>query len=104
MMRSILHMALHLLAPGIAARVLRPGKWLSAWLVMLSALLIDLDHLLADPVFDPNRCSINFHPLHAYPAIGLYVILTLIPRTRLIGVGLCLHIGLDALDCLMMGI
>ena len=28
---------------------------------MLTTMLIDLDHLLANPVFDPDRCSINFH-------------------------------------------
>ena len=33
--------------------------------------LIDLDHLLADPVYAPDRCSIGFHPLHTAPAVVL---------------------------------
>jgi hypothetical protein len=24
-------------------------------------MLIDLDHLLVEPIFETNRCSINFH-------------------------------------------
>ena len=35
-------------------------------------MLVDLDHLLATPIFKENRCSINFHPLHSYVAIGFY--------------------------------
>ncbi len=31
---------------------------------MLATMAIDLDHLLADPVFDPDRFCIGFHPLH----------------------------------------
>lgn len=65
-------------------------------------MLIDLDHLLADPVFAPGRCSIGFHPLHTWPAIIAYVLLTVHPRTRVVGVGLVLHIVLDATDCVWM--
>lgn len=67
---------------------------------MLAGLLIDLDHLLADPIYDPDRCSIGFHPLHGLLPMVAYVALALFPRTRALGVGLCVHIGLDALDCL----
>lgn len=67
---------------------------------MLAAMLVDLDHLLADPIYDPNRCSIGFHPLHSYPAIAAYVVL-LVPRvTRLFALGLIIHMVLDALDCI----
>lgn len=69
---------------------------------MISALLIDLDHLLADPVYAPGRCSIGFHPLHSYLAISLYPLLLFFRRTRLLGIGLMVHIGLDAVDCLWM--
>lgn len=61
--------------------------------------IVDIDHLLASPIFDPDRCSIGFHPLHSYFAIGVYVVLTLIPVTRIAGVGLLLHMGLDLADC-----
>lgn len=66
---------------------------------MFATMLVDLDHLLADPIYDPNRCGIGFHALHTYPAIAIYG-LFLIPRiTRLLAVGLVIHMALDALDC-----
>jgi hypothetical protein len=27
----------------------------------IATMLIDLDHLLVEPIFETNRCSINFH-------------------------------------------
>jgi hypothetical protein len=68
---------------------------------MLLTLLVDVDHLLATPIYDPERCSIGFHPLHTAPAIALYAVLALIQPTRLVGVGLLLHMALDGLDCLV---
>ena len=76
--------------------------WLKAYVIMLLAFLIDLDHLLATPIFDPNRCSINFHPLHSYYAMIVYVLLLLPKRTRILGLGLLIHILSDGADCLMM--
>jgi hypothetical protein len=32
--------------------------------------------------------------------IVLYVLLSAVPKTRLIGLGLLIHMALDALDCL----
>lgn len=101
-MRLVIHLTLHFIAPGIAARLLRPKQWLRTWLVMLSAMLIDQDHLVATPIFDPNRCSVGFHPLHTDPAIALYALMALFPLTRLLGIGLLIHIALDGLDCLWM--
>jgi hypothetical protein len=68
---------------------------------MLLTMLVDVDHLLADPVYDPQRCSIGFHPLHSPPAIAVYAGLVLLPVTRLVGLGLVIHMALDATDCLM---
>ncbi|HSJ08257.1 MAG TPA: DUF6122 family protein, partial [Longimicrobiales bacterium] len=59
----------------------------------------DVDHLLADPIYDPGRCSIGFHPLHTYPMIALYAVLAVVLRTRLVGVGLLIHMVLDGVDC-----
>lgn len=70
--------------------------------IMMCAMLIDLDHLLADPIFDPNRCSIGFHPLHQTPAIVVYGLLLLIPKTRILAIGLLIHIALDGIDCGLM--
>jgi hypothetical protein len=99
---AVLHLILHVLVPLLVALVFFRRNWKRAWLVMLATMLVDLDHLLADPIYDPGRCSIGFHPLHSYPAIAVYLILTLPRRTRLIGVGLVIHMALDALDCLLM--
>ena len=64
--------------------------------------MIDIDHLWADPLYDPGRCSIGFHPLHRTPAIVFYALLLLPRRTRLLAIGLLVHMGLDALDCAWM--
>jgi hypothetical protein len=96
---ALLHLALHAAVPGAAALLFHRPKWKMAWLIMLSTMLVDLDHLLADPVYDPQRCGIGFHPLHRYPAIAAYA-LFLIPRqTRVVALGLVIHMALDALDC-----
>ena len=29
-----------------------------------ATMLVDLDHLLATPLYNPDRCSLGFHPLH----------------------------------------
>ena len=67
---------------------------------MVLTMIIDFDHLLADPIYDPNRCGIGFHPLHSYPAIIAYIVLAAITRTRLVGLGLLIHMALDGIDCL----
>jgi len=51
-------------------------------------------------MFDPNRCSIGFHPLHSYIAISGYFILFFFKKTRIIAIGLLLHMATDAIDCL----
>lgn len=66
---------------------------------MVATMLVDLDHLFANPIFDPGRCSINFHPLHTYWAMGVYVLLLLFKKTRIIAVGLLFHMLTDYIDC-----
>ncbi len=66
---------------------------------MLATMLVDLDHLFANPIFDPGRCSINFHPLHTYWAMGVYVMLLFFKKTRIIAVGLLFHMLSDYIDC-----
>ncbi len=102
MFRPIVHFALHFIIPGAASKVLFSPKWKSAWFTMMLAMIIDLDHLLAEEVFDPNRCGINFHPLHSFPAIAVYGVLVVIPKTRIFGLGLLIHIFLDGIDCFWM--
>jgi hypothetical protein len=70
--------------------------------IMTITMIVDLDHLLAVPIYDPNRCSIGFHPLHHPGIIFVYFVLVFFPKTRLIGLGLVIHMILDAIDCQFM--
>lgn len=69
---------------------------------MLLTMLVDVDHLLARPVYDPARCSIGFHPLHSYVVLPVYIVMLAFPRTRVVGLGLVIHMVLDAVDCAWM--
>ena len=83
---------------AVAASIYR-ARWIHSYAYLMAGMLIDIDHLLADPIYDPGRCSIGFHPLHTLLPIVLYAALLLHPKTRIFGVGLCLHILLDSMDC-----
>jgi hypothetical protein len=100
MLQTLVHYSLHFLAPGLLSYLLFRTKWRQAWLLMIATMLVDLDHLLADPIFDPDRCSIGFHPLHSYYAIACYCLLLLWPKARVIAVGLLFHMLTDYQDCL----
>lgn len=102
MLQTVIHYSLHFIAPLLIALVFFKSNWKIAFLIMISTMLIDLDHLLASPIFDPSRCSINFHPLHSYYAIIIYIVMVFIKPVRLIGLGLVLHIIADSIDCLLM--
>ncbi len=114
----MLHILLHFLIPAAVAALCFADRRGRAFALLLVALVIDLDHLLADPIYDPERCSIGFHPLHSSWAIALYLALWLVTqpimpvagrfgalvcRWRdelfLIASGLLIHILLDASDC-----
>ena len=110
----MLHLALHFLVPallvGLLFRNQQHGKqwlgkkglgarWQVAFFILIATMAVDIDHLLANPIYDPNRCSIGFHPLHQLWFIGLYTLLCFIPKTRLIGLGLTIHMALDSIDC-----
>jgi hypothetical protein len=77
--------------------------WPAAFALLMLGVVIDLDHLLADPIYDPGRCSIGFHPLHTLVPVGLYLALLAHERTRLVGLGLLIHILLDLIDCQVTG-
>ena len=62
-------------------------------------MLIDLDHLLATPIFKADRCSINFHPLHSYYAIFFYAIGLCFSKTRWLAIAILFHLFTDYLDC-----
>ncbi len=102
MLRPIIHDILHFLIPALVAYFGFKENRLRVFLIMMATMAVDLDHLLADPIYDPSRCSINFHPLHSYAAIGVYCILPFFSKLRLIGIGLLIHMALDFIDCVWM--
>lgn len=99
-LRFTIHYGLHFIAPFFIAYFFFKNNWQKTYLYLLATMLIDLDHLLASPIYDPNRCSIAFHPLHTYYALVIYIVFLAFKKTRIIGIGLCLHFLADALDCL----
>lgn len=105
LLKPLLHYGGHLLAPFALAWLVWRDRWQRAGLIMFAANAIDIDHLLADPVFDPTRCSIGFHPLHTLWAAAVYVALLLVPKwwVRAIGLGCLLHLAIDGGDCMMAG-
>ena len=98
-----LHYGGHWLVPLAVAKLLAPARWLPFAAVMLAANLIDIDHILADPIFDPNRCSIGFHPLHTLPAALVYGAALAVPRwwARAFALGALWHLAVDQGDCAM---
>ncbi len=133
--RSIIHLLLH---AGVPALVLLIHKaFFSAWapyqpvltsswlgrvlqlplVIMLLTMVVDVDHLLATPIYAPSRCSIWFHPLHTAWPILFYAIMLFWPVIKRkvtgllsvtdkvvawVGAGLLIHMALDAIDCIWM--
>ncbi len=104
MIRSNLHLVAHFLVPAAIAAIFFRDRFWRVWLVLCLTMLVDVDHLLADPVYDPGRCSIGFHPLHSYVMIVIYGLATLITPLRLVAIGLLTHMFLDGVDCIWMGL
>lgn len=105
LVRHIIHYSCHLLVPFLIAKLFWKENWWKAGLIMLGTMLIDVDHLLANPIFDPNRCSIGFHPLHTVWAAIVYLGLLAIPswKWRAVAVGLLWHLCTDTIDCVLGG-
>ncbi|MGM0580380.1 MAG: DUF6122 family protein [Bacteroidota bacterium] len=103
MLATVIHYSLHFVAPLGIAYLYSPKNWKNAYLVLIGTMLVDLDHLLASPIFDPDRCSIGFHPLHSYYAILIYFFLLFPKRSRLVAIGLLFHMITDGLDCWLQG-
>jgi hypothetical protein len=102
-MQEVLHYSLHFLYPIFASYFFYKPQWKKTALILLSTMLVDADHLLANPIFEANRCSIGFHPLHSFMVFPIYVFLLFMPKNwSIIGLGLCLHMLTDAIDCMIM--
>lgn len=105
LLQPILHYSGHFLVPFAIGWLIWRENWPRAGLVMVAANLIDLDHLLATPIFDPARCSIGFHPLHTITAAAVYGAMLLVPKwwARALGLGALWHLAVDWGDCTMSG-
>ncbi|MFO7846949.1 MAG: DUF6122 family protein [Balneolaceae bacterium] len=114
----MIHIVLHFIVPTLVAFTFFHSRWRNATIIMIATMLVDADHLLADPIYDPTRCSIGFHPLHTVPAIVIYAFLFVLPLfvgrktddqgwhstarvLHLIGLGLLIHMALDWINCLV---
>ena len=95
----IIHIALHFIVPAIVVGLFFRSNWKFAYLVMMVTMLVDIDHLLAVPIYDATRCGVGFHPLHGFIPIALYMAFCFIPKLRIIGIGLVIHMALDSFDC-----
>lgn len=51
----MLHIILHFVVPAIVALLFYKHMAIKAWLIMIATMAVDLDHLLAIPVYDPDR-------------------------------------------------
>ncbi|WP_425629301.1 DUF6122 family protein [Cellulophaga lytica] len=102
MLRFCLHYGIHFLVPIAIGYFFYKEQRLRAIIILLAAILIDLDHLLATPIFEANRCSINFHPLHTYRAMAVYISFLFFKKTRIFGIALLLHMLADIVDCLFI--
>ena len=116
--RSIIHLLLHVLVPWLIAWwVAADNKVRFAFFVMLGTMAVDVDHLLATPIYQPDRCSILFHPLHQSWAFIIYGLMLGWPllvrglKKKLqqwevvmgwLGAGLVIHMILDGFDCWWM--
>ena len=102
MTQIFIHYSLHFVFPLFVAFIYFRKDWKNVYLIMLLTMMVDLDHLFASPIYQANRCSINFHPLHTYYAIAGYIILIFFRKPlNIIGIGLLLHMLTDWIDCLI---
>lgn len=102
MLQNLVHYFLHFIAITGIAYLYDKNNWKKYWLILLATMLVDVDHLWAEPIFQPHRCSINFHPLHSYFAIAIYILGVIFIQhkiLKLICIGLCFHMFTDGIDC-----
>lgn len=99
MFRFFVHYGIHFLGPIAIGLLFFKEHRFKVMLILWTGIIIDVDHLWADPIFDPERCSIGFHPLHSYWAIAVYFGLLLFKKTWIFGLALLIHILADVMDC-----
>lgn len=105
MLQNIVHYSLHFLAVGLIAYWYDKTHWKRNWVILVSTMLVDVDHVFATPLFDPQRCGIGFHPLHSEIAILIYILGVIFVKykiIRLVFIGLLFHMFTDLVDCFWM--
>lgn len=102
-MQTVIHYFQHFGFIAVIAWVFFRDDWKRAYLILLGTMIVDMDHLLADPIFDPGRISIGYHPLHTYRSMGIYLGMLFLPRPyNIIGTGLVFHMFTDFIDGMFM--
>jgi hypothetical protein len=99
MLKFIIHYGLHFVVPLLISYLFFKKDWKNVYFIFLASMLVDVDHLLASPIFESNRCSINFHPLHTSYAMVFYCIGLLFKKTRILSIALLFHMLTDYIDC-----
>ncbi|AOS98386.1 hypothetical protein AUP74_03019 [Microbulbifer aggregans] len=100
-MPPFLNWTLHLAAPIAVAWFFFRSQWKRAALIMVAANLVALDRVFFAAAETPTNCAINAYPLHTMLPISLYGAMMFLPwlPVRLLGIGLVLHMLVDALGC-----
>ena len=83
--RTLFHNFLHFLIPALATWIFYRKDWRRSYIFLMLTMMVDLDHLIADPIFDPQRCSIGFHPLHSEIAITIFALMLIHKKLRIFG-------------------
>ncbi|WP_407406132.1 DUF6122 family protein [Chryseobacterium sp.] len=97
--KTFVHYFLHFVFPGFIAFIFYRKEWIKVYGIFIGTMVIDLDHLMATPIFDSTRNSIGFHYFHTYYAIAVYFLLLFFKGNfRIIGLGLLFHIITDYQD------
>ena len=101
--KVLIHYSCHFVIPLFFAKIFFKDNWKEAFVIMLLTMLIDLDHLVASPIFDANRCSIGYHPLHTVYASIFYLALLFDPswKIKAVSIGCLWHLSTDYIDCLL---
>ena len=102
-MKLLIHFSLHLFIPFYIAKLIYNKNWLNMGIIMVLTILIDLDHIFSNPIYDVNRCSLGVHPLHTIWAALFYFIMLFFRSSKLnaIGIGCLWHLCTDGIDCLI---
>ncbi len=114
MIQTVVHYSMHYLVIVFIAILYNRHNWFRCWLILAATTIIDVDHLFAcitfspfefnaNLLFVPYRCSVGFHPLHSFFAIGIYILGLIFIKNKsgkLVFIGLLFHIFTDFIDCL----